>query len=490
MNSLSLFTHETEEISLSYWEVVWFEQYSKNEKNIFELVRAADFWNINTLLESLVAFIAKELLKKHSNELFNILFNNKIHLPHRFSESVLFQILLLKTNVLGIPFYNDSVTSQFFRINNFAKYFINHVENSKNNFDFNDFAFIYNTVGMHIIYDPSSIDLSTETFYPKIKWNLEKKKVFREILDTYVDTEDLTETIIAGGIFLDYQNDSLFAEKFPDLFNQIQSDQDIDVFLLDNYNLKFEKYYLKIFDPYIDSFFSLKRNKLEQNTDSDEIYEGIHSFKIKKINCPSINFIFINKKEYSTLLKFLDTFDFSVSKTYYSYESDSVYLPIQIFKEYRRICDKFGIQKYRCMDINWLLESPSKFCKYYNSLIEMLNLNYWCHNDLNLLYNISKIRKKQDSTSLTIKRELISNFMNANNLKLRTLSKCPKMFYRILKYSFKNYFEHEKDLNIALRKIVLFYSVLQTAINDNCFTKENLSKSIINHILEHYNKEF
>ena len=73
MNSLSLFTHETEEISLSYWEVVWFEQYSKNEKNIFELVRAADFWNINTLLESLVAFIAKELLKKHSNELFNIL---------------------------------------------------------------------------------------------------------------------------------------------------------------------------------------------------------------------------------------------------------------------------------------------------------------------------------------------------------------------------------------------------------------------------------
>lgn len=90
MNSLSLFTHETEEISLSYWEVVWFEQYSKNEKNIFELVRAADFWNINTLLESLVAFIAKELLKKHSNELFNILFNNKIHLPHRFAESVLF----------------------------------------------------------------------------------------------------------------------------------------------------------------------------------------------------------------------------------------------------------------------------------------------------------------------------------------------------------------------------------------------------------------
>ena len=120
----------------------------------------------------------------------------------------------------------------------------------------------------------------------------------------------------------------------------------------------------------------------------------------------------------------------------------------------------------------------------------MLNLNYWCHNDLNLLYNISKIRKKQDSTSLTVKRELISNFMNSNNLKLRTLSKCPKMFYRILKYSFKNYFENEKDLNIALRKIEFFYSVLQTAINDNCFTKENLSKSIINHILEHYNKEF
>ena len=91
-----------------------------------------------------------------------------------------------------------------------------------------------------------------------------------------------------------------------------------------------------------------------------KIYQGINAFKITLLNGDILNFIFVDSLEYPSIFSFLNTFDFSLSKIFYSFNKDSIFIPCEIFAEYNRINCKFNLYdnfKNKRIDIVDLLKN-------------------------------------------------------------------------------------------------------------------------------------
>ena len=152
----------------------------------------------------------------------------------------------------------------------------------------------------------------------------------------------------------------------------------IDIFILDDANkAKYMHYYETIFEP----FLSVQKDKKQQQKkiksnqkyeyiipDCDKIYDGVNTFKISHHDGQIINFIFVSADSYASTILFLDSFDFSISKTYYSYETDGLYLPIEIFGHTEYMCSKFQ-KKVSCIDVYTIMNT--KFQMFYNVLAEL-----------------------------------------------------------------------------------------------------------------------
>lgn len=166
---------------LEPWEELWFKDYTSNSfYQIFELVKAVDFFDINRLMESLAVFIGLELMEFGINQIYEILYKNDIYLPDNFDKLILYQILELKENIFNskgddfvekkqnIPsFFNNLMwkclwnkTDSLLSIKRFFK-----------KFEFSDFALLFKTVGMYIKYDPAVIDLGRDILYPNVSQN-------------------------------------------------------------------------------------------------------------------------------------------------------------------------------------------------------------------------------------------------------------------------------------------------------------------------------
>lgn len=453
------------------WEIILFEEFTKLfKRNMFELVKAADFFDIPAMLDSLVVYIVKELLGKDCQEIYTHLYQNNCYLPNRFKQSVLCILLTNKVQNNLVHYKHELINNQ----NEIS--FLEKCLNKKHfsqNIEYDDFSFLYKTIGNFIKYEETNAISSLKLLYPDVKLDFSGKNKYRLFIDHFIDEEDRHETMIAGGVFSEYQNESLFARNMPDVYTLMKNNKDIDLFIYDSSKQnKFQKYYEKIYERFLETGYRQERNSLDQTTDSDKIYDGVHSFKITVLNGEKLNFIFIDKNEYPSLFSFLNTFDFTLSKIFYSYNSDAIFVPIELFSEYNRIYWKYHIFLLFpdvFADVDGLL--GIEFNKYTIPLANLLKFTF-------------DINKSDDFAYMSVRK---LEFLNENKHILDNLCKCSKMFYRIVKYGFKNYFKNNDEARSCYLHVNLVYKIFKNQILNNCFTNENITDSIFSYILKKKN---
>ncbi len=428
-----------------------FENYLKQGKNIFDLVKAADFFDIPSLLSSVAVFIAKEYFGKDSTEIRTTLVKKHTQIPYRFTETILYHILKLKDEHESY-FYQNSFTTlnTVLSLNEFAF-----------NLTMDEFNFLYDTTGDYVKYNSCFINI----IFPNVELCFARKEYFRFVMKSYLDDDDLHTSLIAGGLFINYQSNSLIAKTFPELFQKIKQSQDIDIFILDEFDKKFQKYYFKIFEPYCDLNLKIKIDKSPFIADCNSIYEGLNTFKIQTENEENINFIFVNKNEFVNLHSFLNTFDFSISKIHYNYELDAIFIPIELFEDYDKMYSNKKGHLKECVYVISLLKCHRKFGKYVLALESMLDF----------LKASTNQKLKYDNQTLIEKK---SQFERIHDYELKMLGKCSKILIRIFKYSYKNYFKNQNDAQFTLDKLTLFYKFLKQPIITNSFSNEIIIDAI------------
>jgi hypothetical protein len=284
--------------------------------------------------------------------------------------------------------------------------------------------------------------------------------------------------MIAGGIFSNYQKESLFSQNMPDLYDMMKNNQDIDIFIHDC-RKKFIKYYDRIFEAYLEtaktmssstSTSSSLNNNIEQESfENNKIYQGVNAFKITLSNGDKLNFIFVDKREYPSVFSFLNSFDFSLAKIFYSYNTNAIYVPCELFQEYHRIYWKYYVFDFfqkSCSDISSLLKND--FNEYTFHLEKLVKF----HIDTDKCNNKAYMNERK------------LDFMNKNKSCLKSLGKCSKMFYRIVKYGFKNYFKNCDEARRCFEQVNFVYAIFKTQFDNNCFTLENMTESVFCFILK------
>jgi hypothetical protein len=454
-------------------ENVLFEEYTKIfKRNILELAKAADFFDIPTISNSLVVFIAKELVGKNSNEIYSTLYEGEIFVPNSFKRNVLCVLLTNKIHHNSLH-YKHELNGNCANGKSFVEKCLNK-KNFSQNLDFNDFAFLFKTIGNYIIYE-ETIEFSSllsNLRYPFLKLDFSFKQKFRFYIENFIDEEDRNYTMIAGGIFSSYQNESVFAQNMPELYEMMKNNQDIDIFIHDN-GTKFNRYYEKIFEVYLEASYSGAngKNKIEEESSNDnyKIYQGVNAFKISLLNGDKLNFIFVDNEAYPSVFSFLNTFDFTLAKIFYSYNTNAIFVPCELFSEYKRIYSKFYLFDFfqkNYSDIEYLLINEFKVYSILLQKIIKFDPEFEkCKNDAYL-----NERKLQ--------------FFNKNKKGLKILSKCSKMFYRIAKYGFKSFFKNFDEAKVCYDQIDLIYTIFKTQILNNCFTKENITESVFHFLLK------
>ncbi len=452
-----------------------FEEYTKIfNRNILELVKAADYFDIQSMTDSLVVYIAKELMAKSNQDIYATLYGCIFYVPHKFKRNVLCVMLTNSMHHNNLH-YKHELNGIIANGTSFVKKCLNKKHFSQN-LDINDFTFLSKIKGNFIQYEETKefgSFLKHHIAYPNLKLDFSNKYKFRLYIDHYLDPIDRHGTMIAGGIFSCYQSQSLFAQNMPDLFELMKNNQDIDIFVHDNGKQeKFINYYEKIYEVYLQNALhkQFKMNSLEhESIENYKIYQGVNAFKIRLLNGDKLNFIFVDKEEYPSIFSFLETFDFSVSKIFYSYNSNNIFLPLGIFSEFKRINVKFQVLDL-FHDVYSDIESliRTEFVKYVNALEKLCSF----YIDMDQRTNMTYINDR--------KIEFILKYRNC----LRMLCKCSKMFYRIVKYGFKSYFKNFDEASFCYKNVNYVYSILKTQIDNNCFTFENITDSVFNYILK------
>ena len=75
-------------------------------------------------------------------------------------------------------------------------------------------------------------------------------------------------------------------------------------------------------------------------------------------------------------------------------------------------------------------------------------------------------------------------FIGKHKKDLEILCKCSKMFNRIAKYGFKNYFKNNDEARASFLQVDFVYKILKPHIQKSCFTIENITESILRYIIE------
>ena len=479
------------ETTLNFWEILWFENATKTWIiDIFSIVRAADFYDIPPLIQSLSIFVGREFQQRSNEYVYKNLFDNSEYLPHRFAEKCLYQVLDQKQNLKAMN--TNFVTRRF--VDSIFK-----VENCVNCYNrkwlcFDDYIYISLLHGNHIRFDHENKFIKINLVYKHCKLNLNQLSNIRNIMECYLTQEDLNTAIIAGGIFWDYMMESPFAKYFPDMFKILSEKKDIDIIISDDISKrKLKLYYENIIVPKWDqnkvqfsknAVTSLKNvrtnNFFESIQDSENIYDGVHSFKVLHSNGQIINFIFINKEEFASPLLFIDTFDFSIAKTYYSYESDSLYLPIEIFNETERMGVKF--EKSIAPEDVYSTVTHEKFQKYYRVLKEMLEFDIDPDRYIRSCTTSVNLESYETLKEIYINKRKTLFLVNYRH-QLNFLGTCRKIIYRIFKYGFKNNFKNLEECHKALEPIKHFYNVFKKEIEENNLNNCNMTDSIFNYKL-------
>ena len=192
---------------------VIFEEYTKIfNRNILELVKAADYFDIQSMTDSLVVYIAKELMTKSNQEIYATLYGCIFYVPHKFKRNVLCVIITNSMHHNNLHFKHE-LNGVIANGSSFVEKCLNKKYFSQN-LDINDFTFLSKIKGNFIQYEETKefgSFLKHQIAYPNIKLDLMNKIKFRLYIEHFLDREDRHGTMIAGGIFSVYQSQSLFA---------------------------------------------------------------------------------------------------------------------------------------------------------------------------------------------------------------------------------------------------------------------------------------
>ena len=403
-----------------------FDQAFQNE-SIFSVVVAADFFYIERFTSSLTIYLAKLLQIKQIREINKQLFENNILLPENFARKVLYQIILQKAIKNEYNYYHNDGLKQWINRKDFIDAYPQQlIERS-------DFDFLYLINGRHIKYDPTNPSINSMLIYQGVSLDLNGNKNLRELMEHYLEKDDLKTSLVAGGIFSNYKNDSLFGETFPSLFNLYKDKQDVDIFIQDPSNGQVDDISLNKFKKYISNFENRGINILQICTNKGRDYSSMYALDMNKykINCfkfkhhdgQIINLIFPSKCDFSKITDFFNTFDFSITKIYYSYESDSIYLPVEIVTPYKRMCLNLKKESDR-IDVLSNIYSMEFYAmtKLVCDLLSTTNLYTRCKNHRSInSRNRSFIRESAKQLCL------LRSYFAVH-------------FRRTMKYAFKNYF--------------------------------------------------
>jgi len=447
-------------VGLYKFEFDLFQLATKFQKlNLFELVKAADYWDIPRLTSSLALYIVYDVVSSNMDveQIYLCLFKSKVFIPSEFAPRVLY-LLLLKRHIASNCFFNVC--------SNVSTVYI------QRSIDFGDFVFLYSIENSDFIkYDYCHNEqLMSCMSYQDTGFSIQKQQKVRDIMSAYLDKEDLKESIVSGGIFWDYKNESHFALAYPCLFEVYKASQDVDIFILDDdEHERYIHYIYKMKNNFNKSFQNIKKMEIEDETDYD-----VNSFKIIEPDGLVVNFIFVNKYNYASLpAMLLETFDYSLVKTFYSFKCNALYMPVEIFNQYEFMCKQFGLVSRR-VDVFSQTNSNASFVFYKRLLCELLNFDF----------SFPEKSKKNIMGFLEIKRE---EFCSEFDYSLKCISKfLRRSLPRIIKYGFKNGFVREEDSHLVLERINLFYQIFGHHLVDKYFayTNEEIFDCILKYILK------
>jgi hypothetical protein len=445
--------------SLFKFEFDIFQKATKDIKlNVFELVKAADYWDMQRLSSSLALYVVFELVECNFDvDRINLfLFKNVIFFPFEFAPRVLY-LLLLKRHIASKCFFNI-----WAKIDNVYE---------QRSINFSDFLFLYSIEnGDFIKYDRKNEQLMHCLSYKDAGFNVVIQQKVRDIMSNYLDKVDLDDSIVAGGIFWDYENESHFAKTYPLLFDVYKSNQDVDVFILDDdEHERYIHYIYKMKNHFNKTFEKDDKMEIEDETDY-----GVNSFKIIEPNGLIVNFIFVDKTNYSSLSAMvLETFDYSMVKTYYSYKNNALYMPVEIFNQYELMCQKFG-KTSRRVDVFSQTSSNASFVYYKRMLCELLSFDFsFPEKSKKFIMGFMEIKREAFCSEYEHSLNCISNFLR-------------RILPRIIKYCFKNGFVQKDDALLVFERLNLFFQVFGVHFNDRYFkfTHGEIFDCIIKYVLK------
>ena len=253
-------------------------------------------------------YIAKKYESKEKEFILNII---KPNLPLELIEIIYYR-LLINYSSIGTPNQQNNLLGNIARKD---EYFIlkphsikiRYPNNRVKSKDFYFFSQLHNLDFVDVTSNKSFLEL---LHYTNVCLNLNINNI-EKILSNYINFNH-DKCVLAGGHFSEYQY-NLFAKSFPLFYDYFVKNKDIDIFLMDTNNQKYDYYVSK---------FEHLNFKILQGKNSDYKF---YSIKIDS-NGFILNMIFINNMKYNNIVNYIaDSFDFNLAKIFYSFDHKKLF---------------------------------------------------------------------------------------------------------------------------------------------------------------------
>ena len=388
------------------------KEFSNNDLCL--LINGANYFDIELIFEHLLYVLASRF------------FNNSVSffLKELDTFSMAYELLRkLLFFYLKYHFFNESQTTGGTSLSK-PSFILSEFEFDciyKNGLDLSDFYFLLSLNSDYL----NSCYLSNEIFidYGLLDLNLFCQNSLKNLIETLISEKDFKNTYVSGGFFSNYSDHSFLARKFSNMYRCVKSKKDIDIYLLDNKNSLSNYYKKKFLEKKINVFACCSSSFIRSPLiNTSVINNDCSSFKIF-FKGDILNFIF--PQIWSNIQTYLKTFDFSITRIYYSYELNSIFVPIELINKYA----------YLKRPRNDLFETLSSVgFNFITCLVrKYLDMDY-------------------DDFIYILKTEMFQDF--------KILARFLKIgFKRILKYSLKNYYLNDIEASIGFKKIEFFLSI-------------------------------
>jgi hypothetical protein len=365
---------------------------------VIELLKAADFLNISSLVSSLVIFISIRLINFSSIKINNYL--NLKRIPKEIKEKI-FYCISNRRFLLNKRFGRQCLMTKYYTKKKFIAYeyskSFHEFYNSKlkslsndNKISYETFK-IFDSLNGHFVFYEKNESILKDFIYPHAKLNLDfDKTVFFKYFGS-----DLENAFLSGGIFSSYDTNNSFSKKFEKYKKIFKENQAYDLYIVDKNDAKLNKYSSKFL--FFDCFHIKNRDTDWENA---EIIVKLDSYLVK--------IIFIRRNEFNNnensleiieFSKIISAFDFLLTKIFYSFKIEKTLLHIGLFKIFKREEKSFNrkskLENY-CLDLERIRYRIFRFKSSISVLKKFVNLSQICSAASTYYEKIDLIEKAYD----------------------------------------------------------------------------------------------